>query len=48
MQAMKDWYQEHPHLFHKRPYDRPVRQLGTPSLIRHRSRRFSRHPALRR
>lgn len=23
MQAMKDWYQEHPHLFHKRPYDRP-------------------------
>ncbi|MCW5235879.1 IS481 family transposase [Verminephrobacter eiseniae] len=23
MQAMKEWYQEHPHLFHKRPYDRP-------------------------
>ena len=23
MQAMKDWYQEHPHLFRKRPYDRP-------------------------
>ncbi len=23
MQAMKDWYKEHPHLFHKRPYDRP-------------------------
>ena len=23
MQAMKQWYQEHPHLFHKRPYDRP-------------------------
>jgi hypothetical protein len=23
MQAMKNWYQEHPHLFHKRPYDRP-------------------------
>ena len=23
MQAMKGWYQEHPHLFHKRPYDRP-------------------------
>jgi transposase InsO family protein len=22
MQAMKDWYQTHPHLFHKRPYDR--------------------------
>ena len=20
---MKDWYKEHPHLFHKRPYDRP-------------------------
>ncbi|MGS9179336.1 hypothetical protein ACQWHJ_24795, partial [Salmonella enterica subsp. enterica serovar Infantis] len=19
---MKDWYQTHPHLFHKRPYDR--------------------------
>ena len=23
MQAMKDRYQSHPHLFHKRPYDRP-------------------------
>lgn len=23
MQAMKQWYQEHPDLFHKRPYDRP-------------------------
>jgi transposase InsO family protein len=23
MQAMKEWYQEHPDLFHKRPYDRP-------------------------
>ena len=23
MQAMKDWYKEYPHLFHKRPYDRP-------------------------
>ncbi|MBS0391395.1 MAG: transposase, partial [Proteobacteria bacterium] len=23
MQAMKDWYHERPHLFHKRPYDRP-------------------------
>ena len=23
MQTMKDWYKEHPHLFHKRPYDRP-------------------------
>jgi len=23
MQAMKAWYQEHPDLFHKRPYDRP-------------------------
>ncbi|WCM91757.1 IS481 family transposase [Acidovorax sp. NCPPB 2350] len=23
MQAVKDWYQEHPDLFHKRPYDRP-------------------------
>ncbi|MCW5239042.1 IS481 family transposase [Verminephrobacter eiseniae] len=23
MQAMKEWYQEHPHLFHKIPYDRP-------------------------
>ena len=23
MQTMKNWYQEHPHLFHKRPYDRP-------------------------
>lgn len=23
MQAMKQWHQEHPHLFHKRPYDRP-------------------------
>ena len=23
MQAMKQWYQESPHLFHKRPYDRP-------------------------
>ncbi|MCO4244289.1 IS481 family transposase, partial [Acidovorax facilis] len=22
MQAMKEWYQTHPHLFHKRPYDR--------------------------
>ena len=23
MQAMKPWYQSHPHLFNKRPYDRP-------------------------
>ena len=23
MQAMKNWYQEHPHMFRKRPYDRP-------------------------
>jgi transposase InsO family protein len=23
MQTMKDWYATHPHLFHKRPYDRP-------------------------
>ena len=23
MQAMKEWYQTHPHLFHKRPYNRP-------------------------
>jgi len=23
MQAMKDWYASHPHLFKKRPYDRP-------------------------
>ena len=23
MQAMKEWYQTHPHLFHKRPHDRP-------------------------
>ena len=23
MQAMKDWYKEHSHLFQKRPYDRP-------------------------
>ena len=23
MQAMKDWYASHPHLFRKRPYDRP-------------------------
>ena len=23
MQAMKDWYHSHPHLFNKQPYDRP-------------------------
>jgi hypothetical protein len=23
MQAMKEWYASHPHLFQKRPYDRP-------------------------
>jgi transposase InsO family protein len=23
IQALKDWYATHPHLFHKRPYDRP-------------------------
>lgn len=23
MQAMKDWYHSHPHLFHKQPYDHP-------------------------
>lgn len=23
MQTMKEWYQTHPHLFYKRPYDRP-------------------------
>jgi len=22
IQAMKDWYASHPHLFNKRPYDR--------------------------
>lgn len=24
MQAVKDWNEERPDLFHKRPYDRPV------------------------
>ncbi|MEO5607697.1 MAG: hypothetical protein ABIR13_08975, partial [Polaromonas sp.] len=28
MQAMKNWYHEHPHLFHKRPYDRPGCDIG--------------------
>ena len=28
MQAMKARYQEHPHLFHKRPYDRPGCDIG--------------------
>ena len=23
IQAMKDWYKTHPHLFHKKLYDRP-------------------------
>ena len=23
IQSMKDWYKTHPHLFHKKPYDRP-------------------------
>ena len=23
MQTMKNWYKEYPHLFNKRPYDRP-------------------------
>lgn len=23
LQAMKQWYKTHPHLFHRRPYDRP-------------------------
>ncbi|MFZ5487566.1 MAG: hypothetical protein ACOY5G_11310, partial [Pseudomonadota bacterium] len=23
MQAMSGWYDSHPHLFHRRPYDRP-------------------------
>lgn len=31
MQAMKVWYQTHPHLLHKRPYDRPgMRHVRTP------------------
>jgi hypothetical protein len=25
MQVMREWYQEQPDLFHKRPYDRPLR-----------------------
>lgn len=25
MPAIKEWHQPHPHLFHKRPYDRPGR-----------------------
>jgi hypothetical protein len=28
MQAMKQWYQTHPHLFNKRPYDRPGCDIG--------------------
>lgn len=27
MQTMKQWYQTHPHLFKKRPYDRPGRDM---------------------
>ncbi|MBC7215210.1 MAG: IS481 family transposase, partial [Burkholderiaceae bacterium] len=23
MQAIRGWYDSHPHLFHRRPYDRP-------------------------
>jgi integrase len=32
MQAMKEWYQTHPHLFHKRPYDRPGCDSYTPDI----------------
>ena len=34
MQAMKEWYQTHPHLFHKRPYDRPGCDTYEPLCIR--------------
>lgn len=30
MQAMKEWYQEYPDLFHKRPYDRPECDIYVP------------------
>ena len=30
MQARKDWYQTHPHLFHKRPYDRTGCDIYSP------------------
>ena len=33
MQAMKEWYQTHPHLFHKRPYDRPGCDSYSPNPI---------------
>ena len=33
MQAMKEWYQTHPHLFHKRPYDRPGCDIYAPDAL---------------
>ena len=33
IQAMKDWYKTHPHLFHKKPYDRPGCDSYQRSLI---------------
>ncbi|SFW37214.1 Integrase core domain-containing protein, partial [Nitrosovibrio sp. Nv17] len=34
MQAMKQWYQSHPHLFNKRPYDRPGCDTYHPCVYR--------------
>ena len=33
IQAMKQWYQTHPHLFRKRPYDRPGCDIYTNNII---------------
>lgn len=38
LQAMKAWYQTHPQLFHKRPYDRPG--CDTYTLVRARVERL--------
>lgn len=33
MRAMKAWYQEHPDLFHKQPYDRPGCDTYAPLVL---------------
>ncbi len=42
VQAMKDWYQTHPHLFYSRPYDRP----GCVNQIEHVYNRCASHSNL--
>ena len=45
MQAMKDWYKEHSHLFQKRPYDRPGCDIYPNESFWRRTRRLQKPPS---